>query len=81
MAKELLMANNKPTVGDVVIWSNGKKPLGRIIHTFTNRGSTYAVVEHLETWALKVVRVYDKLLVLSTPVDEADWARERREQQ
>lgn len=58
------MSKTVVCVGDIVQWSNGIKPLGRVVSTFVHRQLTYAIVED-DKWNLKVVRVYEKLLVIS----------------
>lgn len=50
-------------LGDVVKWSNGRKPLGRVVQIFTLRGKNFAVVED-EMEGLRVVRIYEKLTVV-----------------
>jgi hypothetical protein len=49
-------------IGDKVRWSTGHKPLGVVVHIFTNRQQRYAVVED-DVWRLRVVRIYEKLVV------------------
>lgn len=50
--------------GDIVKWSNGRKPLGTVVNTFEHRGHRFAVVENETKQTMIVVRVYEKLEVV-----------------
>lgn len=50
-------------IGDIVRWQRGRKPLGKVVHLFRYNDNRFAVVAGNGT--LKVVRVYEKLEVMS----------------
>jgi hypothetical protein len=57
----------RPVCGDTVKWSNGKKPLGVVVHAFYHDGKRFVVIEGRNK-VLKVALDCDALRVVAAPV-------------